>query len=73
MTRYRDIKGHARIAAQKASTEDEPYLNPYKNRLSRVWNAHPYTGYWRKAFLDECNGLEIADSEIDAVEVYHGF
>lgn len=66
------IKRDARkMAWAGAFPDEERLLNPYKNELSKVWNAENLAERWRDAFLAECHEIMIRDAEDAADEAYY--
>lgn len=46
-----NLKQHAKIMAYESLDHDEEsLLNPYKNSLSKSWNAETYAERWKDAF-----------------------
>lgn len=51
------------MAWSGAYPEDEPYLNPFKNHLSNVFNSEYRAQVWMETFINECHEAMLKDAE----------
>ena len=69
--KLRKVRKEAREVAWSGAFEDEePLLNPYKNKRAGAWMAQEKAQKWRNAFLDECHEQMIKNAEDDADEAF---